>query len=49
MSAKSAETYARSVQAKGISLEEKIDRLARAMVELARAIAAIESNILSMR
>jgi hypothetical protein len=44
MSASSAETFARQVAGKA-SAEEKLDTLARAIVELAQSLQKIESEV----
>jgi outer membrane murein-binding lipoprotein Lpp len=49
MSFSSAETAARSVQDKGISTDEKIDRLARAMVEIAAGLEDLQRDVEKMK
>ena len=49
MSAQGAETYARQAQSSNKTTDEKIELIAKSLVELAKVVGKIQSDILSMR
>lgn len=49
MSAKNAESYARQAMSSNKDTDEKLKLIARSLVELAKVIGQMQSDILSMR